>query len=550
MSLNLLHQLNIARKMSLVFGTVIVLCLLLGTVSLVSLSRINATTREMDSYWLPASTQLARIRVHLGDARRQEFNAILCSDRGCLERFISSRQSHLDAVRDEREKFRKITDGREDAQDQALNEEFDRDLASYSPLSEQVMQLVAAGKHDEAVLQLRNVSGPAFDKVVAAIESDIQQHNKGSEEATARADSLYAKVRMTTLILLLAVVLGSVVIGRTLTASIAPPLLEATTVLERIAEKDLTHRIDLDRGDELGRMAVSVNTTIGFFNDVLGTVTDSAESLTTSATELTRNAGASSHSAQELSRQVQQVAAASSEMTATIHEISQNAEHAAAASRNSVQGAEEGGHVMDETEATMNRIANSNQAMTQRIEVLSERSRQIGTVVTVIREISEQTNLLALNAAIEAARAGEQGRGFAVVAGEVRRLAERSGNSAAEITRMISSIQTEMEEMVSVVESGNADVQHGLARVTEARAAVGSIVELARRSEQMVTMIAAAAHEQSSATNEVSETINKIARIASESAASSDLTADACKQLEELAAGLDSLVSEFHLAKG
>ena len=100
-----------------------------------------------------------------------------------------------------------------------------------------------------------------------------------------------------------------------------------------------------------------------------------------------------------------------------------------------------------------------------------------------------------------------------------------------------------------MVEAGRADVDHGIHRISEARNAIEALIGLANNSEKMITMIATAAHEQSSASGEISQTIAKIAQIAGNSAAASDQTAISCTSLEELAAGMNMLVSEFRLAR-
>jgi methyl-accepting chemotaxis protein len=549
MSLNLLNRFSVAHKMLLAFGTVCTLCAVLGAISLASLSRIYQTTKDMDSNWLPASAGLASIRMDLGDARRQEFNAVICSDDACLQRFISARLAKLELLHQERTRYQAIASAYGTQESQEIDAQFDRDLAVYNPLSEKVMQLMSEGKRDEAILELRNVSGPAFDQVAATNEKAIVLHRSGAEAATADAEKLYRRVKTFAILLILVIIAGSALIGRMLTAAICNPLSQASELLRRIADKDLTQTIDLDSKDELGQMAQSLNTTVHSISSVLGTVTSSAEMLSAATFGLTENAGSSSRNAKDLSNQVQQVAATSQEMTATISEISHNAERAAEASRNSVEGAQQGGKVMDETAETMNRIAASNMAVSHRIATLGERSKQIGQVVTVIHDISEQTNLLALNAAIESARAGEHGRGFAVVAGEVRRLAERAGSSAGEISKMIESIQKDMTEVIGMVEGGRSDVEHGIQRMADARNAIDMVIGLAQNSEHMVTMIATASHEQSAASSEISQTIGSMANIASETASSSDQTAMACEQLVGLANSLDQLVSQFRLAK-
>jgi methyl-accepting chemotaxis protein len=533
--------------MVLTFGTACVLSAVLGAVALASLSRINHTTNDIDSNWLPAVADLSRMRIILGDARRQEFNEILCEDAACQQRFIAARQGQLEKLRSERDKYQSNATEYGTSESRALDSEFDQDLADYMPRSEEVMRLVSAGQHEQAVLQMRNVSGPAFDKLVAVAEADIQLHQQGAEAATQKAQVIYNNVRTFCVILILCIVAACALIGRLLAVAISVPLQKASEVLSRVADKDLTRNVDLDSNDELGEMANSVNTTIHAINSVLLTVTENADSLAQASGGLQQNANVSSQNAQELSNQVQHVAAASQEMSSTICEISQNAERAAEASRSAFKGAAQGGKVMDETALTMNRIAESNQAVSDRILVLGEQTRAIDKVITVIREISEQTNLLALNAAIEAARAGEHGRGFAVVAGEVRRLAERTTNSAGEIAGMIESIQKETNDVVNMVEEGRSDVEHGIARMSEARSAIDAIVNLAENTENMVTMIAAAAQQQSSASSEVSQTISSIAGIANDTAHSSDQTASACKQLAELASNLDHLVGEFKL---
>ncbi|MFA6902259.1 MAG: methyl-accepting chemotaxis protein [Gallionellaceae bacterium] len=178
---------------------------------------------------------------------------------------------------------------------------------------------------------------------------------------------------------------------------------------------------------------------------------------------------------------------------------------------------------------------------------LGHRSDQIGQIVNVIKDIAEQTNLLALNAAIEAARAGEQGRGFAVVADEVRKLAERTATATAEISQMISAIQSETVNAVTTMEKGSAEVNDGVALVNQAGQSLQNINSSVKRVVQMIEQISDATRSQSEATNEITQRVEHIAEMAKENTSSVDETTQASRDLQKLSADLQQVVSRFKL---
>ena len=156
--------------------------------------------------------------------------------------------------------------------------------------------------------------------------------------------------------------------------------------------------------------------------------------------------------------------------------------------------------------------------------------------------------MLALNAAIEAARAGEQGRGFAVVADEVRKLAERTSKATKEIADMIKNIQVETKSAVAAMQEGTKQVEMGVESTTMAGSSLSEIIQMADRVGEMVTHIATAATEQSSATEEVNNNIEQISKITSETAAGAQQSAKAVHELSNLALDLQNLVSQFKLS--
>ena len=170
----------------------------------------------------------------------------------------------------------------------------------------------------------------------------------------------------------------------------------------------------------------------------------------------------------------------------------------------------QGGKVVGETIEGMKRIADVVNKSAETVKELGKSSDQIGEIIGVIDDIADQTNLLALNAAIEAARAGEQGRGFAVVADEVRKLAERTTKATKEIAGMIKKIQSDTTGAVQSMEAGH---EGGRARdrlADKAGTSLTEIVGVSQKVTDMVTQIAAASEEQSSASEQISKNVEAI----------------------------------------
>jgi methyl-accepting chemotaxis protein len=232
-------------------------------------------------------------------------------------------------------------------------------------------------------------------------------------------------------------------------------------------------------------------------------------------------------------------------MTATIGEISDNAETAVGVSRESAEAANLGGEVMKAAAATMEEIASASGSVEEKMASLAQRSEEIGKVVSAIQEISEQTNLLALNAAIEAARAGEHGRGFAVVAGEVRRLAERTKSATQEISGTIGNIQKETRGTLELMSHSRGNVETGLSETEKARGSLESVIRSSQEVEKQIHLIATAAVEQTAASGEIAESASQISQLATENSRAAEESALACKNLSMLASDLDWIIHQF-----
>ena len=182
------------------------------------------------------------------------------------------------------------------------------------------------------------------------------------------------------------------------------------------------------------------------------------------------------------------------------------------------------------------------------IAQLETRTRDISSIIDVIKDVADQTNLLALNAAIEAARAGEQGRGFAVVADEVRKLAERTATSTREISTMIAAIQTDTRGAVATMRAGVEQVGRGVELANQAGAATREIHAGAGQVVTMVNTISSTLHEQSQASAAVAGNVEHIASMAEQNGKAIMGAAAAVEHLHELADTLNHSASQFRLA--
>jgi methyl-accepting chemotaxis protein len=297
---------------------------------------------------------------------------------------------------------------------------------------------------------------------------------------------------------------------------------EVVRVLSALAEYNLTETISGDYEGTFAQLKDDANATVSQLSEIISRIREAAETINNAAKEISLGNTDLSQRTEEQASSLEETAASMEELTSTVKQNAVNAKQANQLALGASGIAKRGGEVVGQVVTTMSSI--------------SESSKKIVDIISVIDSIAFQTNILALNAAVEAARAGEQGRGFAVVATEVRNLAKRSALAAKEIKDLIN-------DSVHKVLTGTELVDQAGVTMEEVQTAVKRVTDI-------MSEISAASSEQSTGIEQVNIAVSQMDNMTQQNAALVEQAAAAAESMEEQAQQLNQMMRTFKMDGG
>lgn len=330
---------------------------------------------------------------------------------------------------------------------------------------------------------------------------------------------------------------------------VTKPLRDMTENLSVIAqgEGDLTKRLTVHSQDEFGQAATVFNQVMVKFQQLIQQVREAAFQVSTASGQLTAHALQVADSSRNQSAKSTEFADTIEEMANNISTVSRNAESVKQLSGENLEKSAHGMKSMAALHDTMDAVSATVCDISDAVHAFMDSASAITHTTQEVREIAEQTNLLALNAAIEAARAGEAGRGFAVVADEVRKLAEKSAQSASKIDDITRLISQRSDAVEHTIHEGQHHLALGLTEMNTVSAQLGEASQVVTRVNAGLNEITAATDYQRHASDTAAQHMETIAQLADQNAEAIRQAVQEAEHLEHLARELQSIVNRFKI---
>ncbi|WP_025785993.1 methyl-accepting chemotaxis protein [Sporosarcina sp. D27] len=550
---------SVRGKLNAVFGTILVLILVLGSIGVVSSYRLNENTKAIDEGVLPKIQYNNELEQTVQQMLSATQRHLVSKDRPFEEKYeeeIASNQEQLQATETA---YKKALSSNEQQTYNAVQGQLD----TYNNQIKELLQTSKAGNKQKAI-QNSYETGATIDALRSDLLALEQAHKDELTAIEEEGQVLYLSVLIT---MIVGAILGIVIAGfgiRYLQSKIQKPITSITNRMNAMAEGKLTPEpLEVGDPDEIGQLTRDANTLSDNLYRIIAELQTTIATIASTSSELTASADETAQASTQITEEIVGISEGSSEQleythstTTIVSEITQGMDQTATAIHtvsdlaiSTTEETQNGTAFMEQTVRKIEEVQASTNHTASVVHELSKRSEKIGSIVELITKIAGQTNLLALNASIEAARAGEHGKGFAVVAGEVGNLASESAQAASEINRLIGEIQMEVKSVQQATTVTKSNVEEGLSMANRSgerfheiakmigevsaqteevsaiseeinasthsmKSLVGQVEELSERSEGSAQNIVAAAEEQNATMEEISASAHVLSDMA------------------------------------
>lgn len=538
----MIRYIKIGTRTAIAFSFIGFAIALLGSFSIIQLSKMNDTTNTLTRHRMPALVTVAEMRTEALMMQVRITQVSDAKDDLAIQRLIREIDD-LSKSYDNAEA--RMLSYSNTEQSKVLYNRVKRLKDDFIESLPRLFRLSVPESMESAIDYRTNVVAPKVRALREALQEYMIFQEERAEDDNKLAIETYEQSKQLLYVGLGLTLFAMSIIGYFYTRSLVNPLKYAVDMAKIIASGDFSQKFS-DRGkDEAAEMLNALTQMQNELKNALSLISGSSQQLAATSEQLSAVNARSARAITQQSDEVTHAATAVSELTAAIDEVARSANAAKSTTEIVEDRAQQGKvKVLDSIE-TVDSLRKEIDSSTEGVVSLAGHIAKINSILSVIREIADQTNLLALNAAIEAARAGENGRGFAVVADEVRALAHRTQSSTKDIETMMETIRKETEATVENMKRSTSMAFSTLSVANAAGETFSEIVDLLSNVTEQNVTIASATEEQSSVAKEVDKNLTLIRDLSLQTSSGADETMASSQELANLAQQLNLLVQKF-----